>query len=498
MDFLTLALCQKASGGIIPTKLSDLTNDAGYVKEAALAGLARQSTVDAALAGKQDALTFDNIPTENSNNPVRSGGVASAISSAITDAFAGISQFSVYRCGNGEYDPQTLEPTVASPDSLHIYLVPDGSNYREYIYVNNGWDLIGTTEIDLSGYVQEQELEDYVRAEDLPQIPTKVSELENDSGYLTNPRSEYLTMRVDGSASAYGPGYAGNCDNIYGADCYDPTEDEAAAFIAAIEACEEKNICLDTSAQKLSDESSLAPANVSVLGYNVKLTECEAPLGFDRVDENKPCYAVVLTEREAPETGWTLMIFTTEDISNAQLKVFEDGAYLTEHQSLAGYAKTADVNAALAGKQDTLQFDDAPVSGSTKMLTSGKIYNALAAKQNTLSFDNAPTQNSGNPVKSGGVYTALAGKSNTGHTHAYSELTGKPTIPTVPTISTNISSDGTSDTKTASPKAVKTYVDGKVPTNLVTGDGASYTIKVSTSAPASGTASSIITIVVPE
>ena len=35
-------------------------------------------------------------------------------------------------------------------------------------------------------------------------------------------------------------------------------------------------------------------------------------------------------------------------------------------------------------------------------------------------------------------------------------------IPTVPTISTNITADATSDTKTASPKAVKTYVDGKV------------------------------------
>ena len=36
-------------------------------------------------------------------------------------------------------------------------------------------------------------------------------------------------------------------------------------------------------------------------------------------------------------------------------------------------------------------------------------------------------------------------------------------IPTVPTISTNITTDATSDTKTASPKAVKTYVDGKIP-----------------------------------
>lgn len=34
--------------------------------------------------------------------------------------------------------------------------------------------------------------------------------------------------------------------------------------------------------------------------------------------------------------------------------------------------------------------------------------------------------------------------------------------PTVPTISTDISADATSDAKTASPKAVKTYVDGKI------------------------------------
>ena len=44
---------------------------------------------------------------------------------------------------------------------------------------------------------------------------------------------------------------------------------------------------------------------------------------------------------------------------------------------------------------------------------------------------------------------------------SYNDLTNKPTIPTVPTISTNITSDATSDTKTASPKAVKDFVEGK-------------------------------------
>ena len=39
---------------------------------------------------------------------------------------------------------------------------------------------------------------------------------------------------------------------------------------------------------------------------------------------------------------------------------------------------------------------------------------ALAGKQDTLTFDNTPTENSTNPVKSGGIYSALAGKADTG------------------------------------------------------------------------------------
>lgn len=35
---------------------------------------------------------------------------------------------------------------------------------------------------------------------------------------------------------------------------------------------------------------------------------------------------------------------------------------------------------------------------------------AIAGKQNTLTFDNAPASGSNNPVKSGGIYTALSGK----------------------------------------------------------------------------------------
>lgn len=54
---------------------------------------------------------------------------------------------------------------------------------------------------------------------------------------------------------------------------------------------------------------------------------------------------------------------------------------------------------------------------------------------------------------------------NATHKHSKSQITDFPTIPVVPTISTSITTDATSDAKTASPKAVKTYADSLV-TNL--------------------------------
>lgn len=45
-----------------------------------LAALPTKTQLDALLAAKQDTLTFDNLPTRNSNNPVKSGGVFTQLS----------------------------------------------------------------------------------------------------------------------------------------------------------------------------------------------------------------------------------------------------------------------------------------------------------------------------------------------------------------------------------------------------------------------------------
>ena len=110
-----------------------------------------------------------------------------------------------------------------------------------------------------------------------------------------------------------------------------------------------------------------------------------------------------------------------------------------------------------------------------------------------IDIDNSPTLNSDNFVKSGGVYSAIADKYTkpstgipasdlasgviptvpvqdvtVGGTSVLSNGTAVvPAIPTVPDISTDISEDATSDTKTASPKAVKTYVDNYLTVTLI-------------------------------
>lgn len=60
-------------------------------------------------------------------------------------------------------------------------------------------------------------------------------------------------------------------------------------------------------------------------------------------------------------------------------------------------------------------FDDtAAAKGSSASLTAkiSAMDTAIAGKQNTLTFDDTPTSGSSNPAKSGGIYTALSGKAS--------------------------------------------------------------------------------------
>ena len=69
-------------------------------------------------------------------------------------------------------------PTEKISDTT-IYLFPFGDEstniYTEYIYVNGAWEILGTQSVDLSGYALKTEL------------PTKTSDLQNDSNFIQSP-----------------------------------------------------------------------------------------------------------------------------------------------------------------------------------------------------------------------------------------------------------------------------------------------------------------------
>ena len=80
-----------------------------------------------ALAGKQDTLTFDNAPTANSNNPVKSGGVytavgvwTSAVSCAVGDTTATISNASIHTTSSIRLYAQTSSGAVVGYASIAV------------------------------------------------------------------------------------------------------------------------------------------------------------------------------------------------------------------------------------------------------------------------------------------------------------------------------------------------------------------------------------------
>ena len=83
------------------------------------------------------------------------------------------------------FDAQVVSSLPQTGEKGILYLVANsgsGQNiYDEYLWVNGKYEKLGTREIDLTAYAKKTEL------------PTKTSQLTNDSGFLTGVPAEYQT-----------------------------------------------------------------------------------------------------------------------------------------------------------------------------------------------------------------------------------------------------------------------------------------------------------------
>lgn len=67
--------------------------------------------------------------------------------------------FEIVTLSEGQYDPETMKPTIEDPKTNILYLVPNDdptqSNlWIEWLWIRNRWEQIGTAAIDLSEYVK--------------------------------------------------------------------------------------------------------------------------------------------------------------------------------------------------------------------------------------------------------------------------------------------------------------------------------------------------------
>ena len=135
----------------------------------------------------------------------------------------------------------------------------------------------------------------------------------------------------------------------------------------------------------------------------------------------------------------------------------QPGDDISELNNDAGYITAADIPA-IPSKVSDLTNDSGFIT-STDLPTK---VSDLTNDEGYITSEDLPTV----PTKVSDLindagYAVAANLATVASSGSYNDLSNKPTIPTVPTISTDISADAASDAKTASPKAVKTFVEGK-------------------------------------
>lgn len=209
----------------IPTKTSQLTNDSGFITNEVdnLTNYYTETEINGLLNNKADK---SSVPTKLSQLNNDTGFITNAVDNLtnyylksetytkteVNDLIGQIKTISI----------QVVDTLPTTGESNVIYLVPkEGSKddiYNEYIWVNNAWELIGSTQIDLTGYATEDwvntqianfltesqitqlinnSLANYYTQEqvnnlldnkaDKSSIPTKTSQLTNDGSNGTNP-----------------------------------------------------------------------------------------------------------------------------------------------------------------------------------------------------------------------------------------------------------------------------------------------------------------------
>lgn len=193
----------------IPTKLSELSNDKGFITEIPSEYVTEQELHNKGYITNQELSNkgyITNVPEEYITETELSD--KKYITNTVNDLFN-------YYLKKDTYTKQEVNNLISTISTINIlvvsslptvgkenviYLVPKEAEprdtYNEYIYVNNNWEHIGNTKVDLSDYYTKSQtnnlLNEKANVGDIPVIPENISAFNNDKGYLNAIPNEYI------------------------------------------------------------------------------------------------------------------------------------------------------------------------------------------------------------------------------------------------------------------------------------------------------------------
>ena len=183
----------------IPTKVSDLTNDSGFIDSSALTDYALKSEIPTVptktsdLTNDSGFITNADIPTKTSDLTNDSGFITSSDVPTKTSDLTNDSGF-IDSSALTDYAQKSDLNDYVEIDSLTSINVSEFVNDAGYLTSVDMSDYALKSEIPTSttqltndsGYITSSALNDYALKSEIPTVPTNVSDFNNDAGYITD------------------------------------------------------------------------------------------------------------------------------------------------------------------------------------------------------------------------------------------------------------------------------------------------------------------------
>lgn len=380
--------------------------------------------ITAALNGKQNTLTFDNLPTANSNNPVKSSGLYTLFNKvAFVDSYSDASEMEQV-IDDGELKSGDLG---FNRDDEHLYYV-NTPNW-EFVRILDKYDLDNLATVATSG--------SYDDLSDTPDVPIAISV--NEQSFVMNQFHAFVIPDYYTKTQIDNAGY------VTSSDVSDAVADLVDSAPSTLDT-------LNELAAALGDDPNFATTIATALGnkvdkevgkglfsgsYNDLTNKPNIPSAYDDTALSNRVTALenagFLTSETDPNVPAWAKQSTKPTYNASEVGALPSDTHIPVDPVQSNWSETDNTSLAYIQNKPSLFSGSYTDLTNKPSLFSGS-WNDLTDKPSL--FSGSYTDLTDKPTLFSGDYADLTNKPSL-FSGNYNDLTNKPTIPTVPT---NVSS----------------------------------------------------------